>query len=180
MTERSRAAVALMRSEMSQTEVARAVGVSAVSVHHWLQCVKKPSQDKRERISSLSESWDCGRIEPAWWDDIPDRELPSTPPESAPPLPNDLPGQLQYLERRASILAHAIDSASTPEKQIRALAHLTRVLRDIADIRTKERKSFRENPMWRAFVGALAEALKPFPEAAEAVRERFGRLDLDG
>jgi transcriptional regulator with XRE-family HTH domain len=180
VSERSRAAITLGKSAMQQSEIAKEVGVSAVSVHHWLQGVKRPGPEKRERIAELSTAWDCGRVEPEWWDDIPPRDT-SAPPSVTRPLPRgDLTAQLKYLEDRAADLARTIDEAGTPERRIRALAHLTRVLRDIANVRATERKGFRENPMWRATLTALMDALRPFPEAANAVRERFLRLDIDG
>lgn len=169
-------------TEISQTEIARELDVSVVTVHHWIQCVKRPSPKRRELIAEVSERWPCGRIEPAAWDDFPPPRSSATVmvAEKRGDEPQTLAAHLDELERQASRLSKAIDPKTSAEKRIRSLAHLTRVLSEITKIRSLERRSFRENPMWRIYLDALTEALGPFPEAARAVRERFARLDAEG
>jgi transcriptional regulator with XRE-family HTH domain len=53
----------LKRHELTQLECARAIGVSNVAVHHWLEGVQRPRERHREAI----ETWTKGAVPASWW-----------------------------------------------------------------------------------------------------------------
>lgn len=177
---RNAGAIALARTGKSQTAIAELLGVSKVTVHHWCTGEKKPGQANRARLFELFG------IPVSAWDES---QSPRTPPATNIDA-DDVGGvfgmakELEAMARQQLRELHAIlekpldERTSTPLEVSRVMASLAPTLNQIAKLTGQHDLGRRmlQLPIWKRIEAELAEALRPYPEAAAAVAERFERL----
>lgn len=163
MIGRSRGAVLLARQSRSQDEIAERIGVSRVMVSKWINGHSTPRPAKRDEIMAAYD------IPSTAWEE-PDRAAPSAPaPAPIAEIPSGIVPKAMRLEQMCERLMHEVmtDTEATPLEQSKVMRNCSATLRELAEL----------TEVWIRFEKAVAEALEPFPAAAQAVRVRFARVN---
>ena len=120
------------------------------------------------------------RWTPAEWERRPGGE---SRPVQAPREVPSLVGESTIEAARANLTAWqamVLDPELTVSEMIKARAGLNSALRTVADLEAKadatESRIVLDHPVWRAIVRGLADVLRPYPDAAEAVAAFLGEL----
>lgn len=170
----------LLALKAKRAEVADACGVSGPLVSQWKSGSKRPTGAARRALA------DTYGIDPGAWDRAPGTTGASSLPagSKAPPaLPADgckpttlgeVVEQLELLRAmRSEDLVHSerLKLEDTIQKVSALKARLER------EAELFEDRAVKAAPFWRRVRAKIAEALKPYPDAARAVAEALGGDD---
>lgn len=181
---------ALARLGKSGTEIGESLGRTKVTVSRWISGARIPEPDDR---TQLQAKWG---IDPSLWD-MPPPTRAKASSAAAPPVP---PSPIREVLDDAGIAAGALASLRAIQEQVDVEIALLRDEREEGSTPTERRRSLRELgklalelaegtgqldlgrimmrlPIWKRAMAELKETLKPYPEAAKAVVDRFEALD---
>lgn len=166
---RSRGAVELVRTGLTQEEIAAKLGRPRQAVQRWMAGSRIPNDANRDHIAAVLG------VEPTAWDENA-HEVRSPPKEETKPFdPSMTPReQATELQRRVhQLLVDADGQASTLQERARILGHASRTLESVGKItgdmhEISEARGLRM-PSIRRVLDTVAEALKEHPNAAHEV-----------
>ena len=177
----------MRRISVTQVQLAAALGVSQPTIAKWATGVTKPTTDKRKAIFALYG------IEPAAWDiETPDQPPPKNPRETVPPEivaqvaacgAENVLAKARQLSTIAQTMLRDIeaDPEATMLEKARVCASIASTLNVLARLTGDydSGRHFLKLPIWQRITTELREALRPYPEAAQAVAERFERIEAE-
>lgn len=185
---RTKGAVQLARTGLTQAEIAERVKVSRVSVANWIACLKKPSAKMRDALQA-----EFGILQSAW-----DERFRSVKAEgkaihavaSSEDVPNE-PGEkatdgFALADRTKKQLAKLLDDLeldpdATPGERASVLVKVSQGLALVSRVNgdTELGKRLVQLPWWQRIRQALAAGLKGFPEAAQSVEAELLRAEAE-
>ncbi len=174
---------ALSRAGKDQSQIGRELGVSKVTVHHWINGGHRPAEAMRARICALYG------IEPDAWDRehkaAPPplaivRPLPVAPPERDPDGGDDDEAMqmARALQRQVRLQLDQLESEGgswSAEKNASVMAKLSTSVNVLAKTTGQYELGRRilTLPIWKKIEAEIFAALKDYPEAAASVAERL-------
>jgi transcriptional regulator with XRE-family HTH domain len=171
MAGRTKGAILLARQSISQDEIAEKIGVSRVSVSKWLNGHVKPTPKKRDEIAVAyaipADAWDEETDRPS--SPAPAPAASGTMPAADPTKTQSYISTIVALEQMVEELMAKVrsDPKAPPLEQAKVMRACSASLRELADLKR----------IWDRYERAILRALKPFPDAARALRDELRRAD---
>jgi transcriptional regulator with XRE-family HTH domain len=167
--------VLLASTGQTQEQIAKAAGVSRVTVNHWCSGATKPLPEKR---TILREKFD---IPDESWEESPEKRSAKKVSEAAlVPIPRGVHGKAAALEQMAEqlLLEVQVKGQSTPHERARVMSSIAATLQRLSKLSRdyQHGTDVMTWPFWKKIEAALEEALTPYPDAAKAVSVAFGEL----
>lgn len=172
---RSKGAIALARTGLTQEQIAEKLGCAREQVSYWLTGARKPGKAWRTAIELAFG------IAPKLWDEYPE---PEAPRDETPNANEDrsVRARAERFQRMLDDILERVenDSSATPHEKAKVIKDASAALAVLGRI-TGEAQEIGEQrilrlPAWRRIEDALATALVPFPKAARAVAEALEEL----
>lgn len=162
----------------SLSEIAEKLGTDKSTVGFWRSGQRTPKPAARERIQVVFG------IAPEAWDR---RPVGASNVTRAAPKPRGETSRESTLETTLWMIGELrsqLEEEDLPPSERRGLTdNMTKLLALRGRLEEKgellESRIVLEHPTWKRIEGALVEALRPFPEAAEAVAAALGDLEGD-
>lgn len=163
---------------ISGTQLAAALEVDPSRVSRWLSGAF-PADEQRQTLSRLYG------IPPESWDRVADGSEDESPEGGDAPLSSPRgDATLAEVERSLEVLRAARDDQrETTATKLKAVQLMTPLLSLRAKLAGDSRDVLEKltgTAEFQEFEQSLIDALKPFPDALRAVRDRFGRIREDG
>lgn len=180
---RNQGARALARTGETQESIGTKLGVSRVSVCHWLAGETKPNKERRREIESQFG------VAPHLWD----QEVTKSPTMAAPKpeastmpddgIPDGVLGKNRFLEEMAHQMLVELknDGSATYLEKAKVMNSVAATLKLIAQVTGQFELGSRlfKLPVWKRIEEALYRGLEGHPEAALAVAAELRRVESE-
>jgi transcriptional regulator with XRE-family HTH domain len=161
----------------SEAELAAKIGCSPASIGHWRTGRRAPGQSARHKFDLL---FGIPRLA---WDVVPGGNIPCEPLEKPPKVEPTSGKAGTTLEITKSQIKNILDRLADDDSLIESeSAKLRETLAKLLALRARlerdrdllEDRFVREHPAWTRTRSAIVEALRPYPDAADAVVKVLG------
>ena len=160
----------------SLSTIAASVGTDKGTVSCWRNGSKVPSSQLRARLLSAHG------IDPSSWDRRPEGSASAESPALPVAQADDSLTGLEMCKRQLVRLHRLVDDTGLTSAELLKVEHeIGAAIRTKESIEAKaemlEVRIVREHPTWRAMEARITEALRPFPDAAQAVADALAEME---